>query len=274
VTHWNGTKWSIVPSANPARNAYSELESVSCVVGNKCFAVGHAQPAVASGQALLERWNGTAFVIVPSQRIPASAGGTALFGVKCRTAANCYAVGQTNGRVLVEHWNGASWTVTITSNFDLALPELRSISCPTATRCVAVGFSYDARGNEKALVLAWNGTRWSQLTSDDPPGDRRSLLHDVSCPTAATCVAVGSLGDVSHSSSTTLVEQSAGDTWSRVPSPNSAAQPNPANSVTGVACPTVTNCFAVGEGSGAKAEASIMHWNGKSWKFAAHPNPK
>ncbi len=272
AAHWNGTKWAIVPSANPSGNTYSELESVSCLAGNTCIAVGHAQPAVSGAKPLFERWNGKAFTTMPSGPLPAGATDTALLAVTCRTAANCVAVGRTDGSVIIEQWNGTTWSVAATPKFPgQGLPELKSVSCPTAKHCVAVGIYSDNQANTKALVVAGYGSKWSQLKGAGA-SSLQSWLSGVACPTTTTCLAVGSIAR-DFSSSLTFAERSSGNTWSRTPTPSPDTRGNAANTLTAVACPSVKHCFAVGEATTGKNPAPIMHWNGTKWSLAPHPNP-
>jgi hypothetical protein len=89
VEHWNGNKWSIVPSPNPAGGG--TLRGVSCVSARDCTAVGFVG---ADGKAiLLEHWSGKKWSIIHS---PNPAGGGLLFGVSCVSATHCTAVGLAN----------------------------------------------------------------------------------------------------------------------------------------------------------------------------------
>jgi hypothetical protein len=115
--------------------------------------------------------------------------------------------------------------------------NFRSVSCPTATFCMAV----DESGNN---VLTWNGASWSRPASIDPGGDRVELTS-LSCPTAAFCVAVDTLGRILGWD---------GGRWSAP----LAADPHGAG-LESVSCPTTGFCVAVdGNGNG-------LTWNGRSW---------
>ena len=61
IEHWNGTTWSIVPSPTPG--AYPELSGVVGRSASDVYAVGTNLPSVNGGpeQALILRWNGTAW---------------------------------------------------------------------------------------------------------------------------------------------------------------------------------------------------------------------
>jgi hypothetical protein len=115
--------------------------------------------------------------------------------------------------------------------------NLRSVSCPTATFCVAV----DESGNN---ALTWNGTAWSAPVPIDPGGTAVELT-DVSCADPGFCVAVDTLGRA-------LTWDGAG--WSSARIDDSG--------LTSVSCPQDSYCVAV-DGNG-----NALTWNGTSWSVA------
>jgi hypothetical protein len=62
--------------------------------------------------------------------------------------------------------------------------NLESVSCVTASSCVAVGH------NASTFVLSWNGMTWTSVTSPSP-GENGGYLYSVSCVNSSWCVAVG-----------------------------------------------------------------------------------
>jgi hypothetical protein len=105
---------------------------------------------------------------------------------------------------------------------------LHSVSCPSASLCVAV----DDAGNA--------------VTSTDPTGgasawtvrnvDGSNMLGDVSCPSASLCVAVDGAGDVLTSTSPT----GGASAWT-------VTNVDGGNPVAGVSCPSTSLCVAVDE---------------------------
>ena len=96
-------------------------------------------------------------------------------------------------------------------------------------------------------------------------------LFGVACPSANNCFAVGTR--VGGSSNKSLIEHWDGASWSTMTSPN----PSPVNAnviLTGVACPTKTSCYAVGQyGANTWIRSVIEHWNGTKWSIVPSPNP-
>jgi hypothetical protein len=114
--------------------------------------------------------------------------------------------------------------------------EPQSLSCPTASRCVAVG---------GRTAQVWNGTTWALARI------RHGELTSVSCPTSRRCVAVGTDGQ-RH----VLVERWNGSSWSEQPAP----EPTGAThiSVSGVSCPAVRSCVLVGSYQRAGQSMSLI----------------
>jgi hypothetical protein len=81
VEHWDGASWQIVsnpplpPSAS--RTSGGSLSATRIPGTNQLWAVGEWQEWVSMGrgQPLIERWDGTAWQIVPSPALPKDAGG-------------------------------------------------------------------------------------------------------------------------------------------------------------------------------------------------------
>jgi hypothetical protein len=246
--HWDGTSWSIVPSNNssPAQNNY--FYDVTCTSAANCWAVGYFFNGTAT-QALIERWDGTAWASAIS---PTNA--NRLFGVTCVSSAECWAVGDYfpsgHAQTLIEHWDGTSWAIVPSPNSN---PEqdntLYSVTCSSAADCWAVG-SYDPGGDSSlSLIEYWNGRTlcptcpmWVIVSS---PNNGPTYLNDVTCTSNTNCWAVGYYFD----NETTfryysLTEQWNGSSWAIVTSSN---RPSPNNNyLYGVTCASASECWAVG----------------------------
>ena len=137
-----------------------------------------------------------------------------------------------------------------------------SVSCVSATFCVAVGTSYDGYHNKKFLVV-WDGNAWTQVSTPDQ-GAYHDTLESISCATASSCMAVGSDG-----TNQSLMLLWDGSTWSLSPGPSSA------NRLDGVSCTDPTSCVAVGryEDVNGGAQTVVVVWDGNVWTQITSPNP-
>lgn len=125
---WNGQTWSTVSSPNPAQRI-NYLNAVACASASECWVVGDYNPedpaadndpSFLAWPTLTERWDGTAWKIVPSPNV-STASIHELFGVACAGASDCWTVGyygiyRGNGQgnyhhTLIEHY-GVPQTVT------------------------------------------------------------------------------------------------------------------------------------------------------------------
>jgi hypothetical protein len=158
---WNGHKWAQQDTSSPGDQA--SLNSVSCGPAASCMAVGSGFPVAAQRQAAIaEPWTRHAWTLLAPVRTapPASLG-----GVACLRAAWCMSVGSlTRSGALypqAQTWNGAIWQAVTPPR---APGTLSGLSCPAATRCLAVG----AAGAMNFAAL-WNGARWRSVTSVPSP---------------------------------------------------------------------------------------------------------
>ena len=251
---------------------YGRLAAVSCPSPDRCFAVGVID-GVTHQTKVTERWNGTAWSIVPSPN-PPGAINSQLTAVHCGSSASCVAVGQystaTATKTLIQRWNGKKWSTVPSPNpVGVAVSSLAAVRCPSAANCFAVGsyfLSLPDSSAEQTLVERWDGTSWSIVASPNKPNANDSSLAGVACPTATTCFAVGQYS--TNLVTRTLVERWDGSAWSIVGSPN------PGNvgmsSLAAVDCPDARTCIAVGSGRGTLVE----RWNGSGWSMMTSPNPE
>jgi hypothetical protein len=276
---WNGSAWTML--AMPALGADAALSGVSCVSSTSCVAVGFASP-----WSLAESWNGSAWTVLPSPPGSPAAisctgaasciavGGTTaeswngsvwrplstpplattLTGISCTGSANCMAVGRVaDVGSFAMSWNGSRWLALRVNRID----ALAGVSCTLAIRCSAVG-SYITRSVRfGALTEFWNGLSWRQRTAPAVAGGSR--LADVSCVSAADCVAVGSSGP---EDALTLAEVWNGVAWRVTPTPSLP----PGSQENGVSC-AGTHCMAIGRGMLSEL------WNGATWRVVKVPRP-
>jgi hypothetical protein len=93
VEMWNGTSWSIVPSPSMPSSDENVLDGVSCTDPANCVATGHWSDVNDTvDQTFIERWDGTAWSIVPSPNTSPTLQND-LAGVTCSAGTQCIAMG-------------------------------------------------------------------------------------------------------------------------------------------------------------------------------------
>ena len=280
IERWDGKVWAIVTSPNPAAGWVDpQLSGVSCTAST-CLAVGlESITSSVCCKTFVQRWHDNAWSNVAAPNLAGSSY-SRLNAVSCPSASVCVAVGDfaTTGflKTLVERWNGASLSVVTSPNHPHVGEghQLASVSCPSATTCVAAGdYLLGGVGAPATLVERWNGTQWSIVTSRDP---NRSYagLNGISCVTTTNCTAVGDQRSYAtppeQPGGRTLIERWNGAAWSIVTSPNAGTP----SSLAAVACASATTCFAAGNGTAASgATALIERWNGTTWSVVVNANP-
>ena len=150
---WNGSAWSIAPSAPSA--GFSILRSVSCAGTQFCAAVGNTYVDSSSNgdltdASLAEMWNGSSWSVTPTPN-PGGGNGDVLAGVSCFAATSCSAVGSydTDGsgdffQNQAAVWNGQSWTSVTTADRPVTgNPDgsLRGVDCLSNWACMATGYA-------------------------------------------------------------------------------------------------------------------------------------
>jgi len=152
--HWNGSRWTRVPSPNPGDGSSAPLHGVSAVSSRDAWAVGSYFTG-RTGKVLILHWDGSRWTQVPGHM---PGGDIALSGVSAISGRDAWAVGEVGTDTLVLHWNGTSWA-HVASPSPRHLSALASVSAESGSDAWAVGCGCYGRGGH-TLVLHWNGTRW------------------------------------------------------------------------------------------------------------------
>ena len=188
IEFWNGSRWSVVPSPNPA--AGGALRAVSCVSAHACMAVGFSGSESGFHGTLAESWNGSRWSVLPTPS--PGAGGNFLNGVSCVSPDTCTAAGEafhsgTQTTSLIESWNGSRWSVVPSPTPGTGQTLVNGVSCTSKDACNVVG-SYN--NETKILVESWDGKSWSVVPSPNP-GTIDHVLDGVSCVSPGFCMAAG-----------------------------------------------------------------------------------
>jgi hypothetical protein len=198
------------------------------------------------------------------------------YGTSCTSTSSCVAVGYRLGNkgaevTLAEVWNGTSWSMTKTPNPAGSVEsQLSSVSCVSATDCVAVG-QVEGQIGQQPLAESWNGTSWT--AEDISTGGIFAALDGVSCTTADQCMAVGSI-DSFKGGQKALAEYWNGTTWTKTKVAQLSGTESP--SLESVSCSSSGACEAVGTYENTSEDLSTFAeaWTGTRWISQTTPNPK
>jgi hypothetical protein len=229
VEHWNGAAWKQVASPSPDASPRGgpTLNAVAATSPTNAWAVGnYYDPVLQEGLTLIEHWNGTRWLQVPSPN-PSSVGINDLFGVSAVGTNNAWAVGvYHNGAAyqnLILHWNGAGWTQVPVPNpgGPARANFLQGVTATSTANAWAAGSYEIPSDGEATLTLHWNGVKWSQVVSPNVgatfPGD---LVTGIAASPAATPWVTGTYCPTTGCPARhTLTLHWTGKSWVRVPSP-------------------------------------------------------
>jgi hypothetical protein len=255
--HFNGTSWSVVPTAPLPSGSVGTLNGVAAVASNNVWAVG-----TGSGP-FIEHFDGKSWSLFPS---PSFSRGW-LNGVTAFAANDVWAAGSTGGGNLIEHFDGTAWSVVAAPNPQRA-SGIFGISGTSSTDVWAVGLGGKYASGE---ALHWNGQAWSIVPVPQPffQGSLRSV--SAIAPNNVWAVGQGQLR-TGGSGVQTLIEHWDGTSWTIVASPNVAPSLT-TNELIGVAAVSANDIWAVGESSNSSTgtQTLVEHWDGTSWTIVSSP---
>jgi len=270
---WNGVslrRTAAVPV--PKNSGLVSFNALSCVSVSSCVAVGSL--TVGALPLAVETWNGAKWTLRTARSV-AGAAFSDVSAVSCLSVTSCVIAGEAyslNGTesMMLARWNGKGLTAMKAARpVGAQTLALNSVSCVSASSCVAAGMSTNSAGTKGfGFAELWNGKTWAVHKVAVPKGDTLSYLFGVSCVTARNCVAVGAAGTSGRGAASALAYN--GKTWSTltVPAPGKGKS----SDFSGVSCPKADDCVAIGdigpsEGSAPTQLAGL--WNGSSWRLAA-----
>jgi hypothetical protein len=188
ILHWDGRKWSRVPSPNPASYG-NQLFGISAVTSDDIWAIGtlFANEQTPSGadsviNPLMLHWNGKEWLNVP---IPEASSNSPSYSPSYSPSIvtiaqdDVWAVSSVLWNAPISmHWDGSQWTsveVPIpNSGREPSAPAkfLMGVDALSSNNVWAVGYywidePYQMR--PETLIMHWDGVRWSQARS--PNGD-------------------------------------------------------------------------------------------------------
>jgi hypothetical protein len=244
IERWDGTSWSIVSSPNTSTTEANVVLGVTCVSASECWAVGYYYGLDdLISQTLIERWDGTSWTIVNSPNTNTQS--NVLLGVTCRSASDCWALGDyaLTGSVLqtlIERWDGTSWAIVSSPNTSTTQSNLLyGVACGSASDCWAVGYYIvDAVSNlNQTLIERWDGTSWAIVNSPNTSTTQSNLLYSVTCESTPDCWAVGYYFNASNAAQTLALRYTASVTPTPTPSPTSTPTVTPTSTPRPAATP-------------------------------------
>ena len=224
IERWDGEQWSIVPSPffkTDPENTSNMFYSVSALSRKNAWAVGVYDNGHGLMQtALIEHWNGMQWQAIAAPTPPGSTI-SFLYGVLALSERDVWAVGtaSVNGGgdvVLLDHWNGTSWSLVAAPNPGSIANVLNSvIRIPGTNQLWAVGKALSG-GAYQTLIERWDGKQWHVVASPNP-GMNDNNLQNVIAVDDDEAWAVGS--DTSGNGDQPLIEHWNGTAWSLFASP-------------------------------------------------------
>lgn len=272
IEHWNGARWSVLPAA-PNGGSPDTFNAVATNGPDDTWAVG-SSAGVAGHQevVLVEHWNGQGWSVVAAPN--PSQGWNELDAVVALSPSNVWAAGyaqdyvppviegntkiktpDTPARVLIEHWDGRTWTVVAAPNPGTNWNQLVSLSSSGSNDVWAVGWMQDD-GPRQALVEHWNGVGWTQMVAGGAAEFRGVAAVAPNCAWA-----VGGMGTPQ------FISRWDGKAWTTSPAPTISK---------GVELWTVSarSCSDVWVGGvvvGRKEQPLLEHWDGSGWTTVPSP---
>jgi len=267
IEHWNGARWSVVPSPSPGKGAgkTSELSGVAAVSPSDAWAVGSYSSGPHEGDTttlgLIEHWNGRRWSKVACPCGSNRSGGPVLAGISAVSGSDIWAVGSGGSGPLIVHWNGRTWAAAPLAGNKGA--QLTAVSATSERSGWAVGV---ARGAGPALTAHWNGRKWSWVSA--PGSATFNDLRAVAARSPSSAWAGGQSGGAVEALHWN------GSKWSSVPGPKITGRSPTFDAIAAVpgGSPWAVGFRTARSGSRTSELNLIARWTGTRWVTVSSPD--
>ncbi|WP_242900772.1 hypothetical protein [Actinomadura terrae] len=193
VEHWDGESWSRVTVPVPGAGIHSLLNAISGRSSRDIWAIGtYENPTPTPNSLFALHYDGVAWRAVPMDQVADHTDGlyASPWSVVAVGANDAWMVGYTigtgqRGGTLTEHWDGERWRI-VPSPFDdpsstpTSSGSLFKVTARAPNDVWAGGSTYTVdddhpTGRNGALLLHWDGVRWTQDTTAPTTGDRNGI---------------------------------------------------------------------------------------------------
>jgi hypothetical protein len=271
--------WAVVSTPNVAGAETTALTATDALGAADVWAVGWSQANwSAPTGALVARWNGAAWSTVGT---PSLSGSSALQGVDGSSSTDVWAVGGLGSAPLTERWTGSAWSVVASPGPAGATgATLRGVKALATNNAWAVGeYSTPGSPGRRTLVMRWNGSTWSQVSSPNPDANQ-NLLVAVDGLSATDLWAVGNQGTDGYGGDTVagLMLRWDGSTWSQsaLPSGNGWSSGFSTRKLHDIVAVASNDVWAVGSAFNFQTftwTPYYVRWNGSTWQEGTIPSP-
>lgn len=271
VQHFDGTRWSVIPSPNVGTQA-NALNGVTAL-SERAIAVGfYIDDHTFTTQSLIERWDGHHWEIISH---PHSGTTDFLAATSAASLDDIWAVGyQTDaeGRfsTLTEHFDGRAWSIVPSPNPGSLSNQLYGVEALSTTDVWAVGGRVDAQAPDQALILHWTGDAWSVVAAPVDGALSTNLFAVAASSASSTVQAVGDAKS-NRSGSRALVEE--GNTHWKIE--NAPSEGSNDNHLYGIDAKSSNVGWAVGSFMDPAGDMKTLVLAGglSGWSRVASPSP-
>jgi hypothetical protein len=188
--HYDGKKWSVVPTPNTGVN-FNSFYGLAASQG-QAWAVGEYLNSGYQDRALLEHWDGSQWSIANNPQ-PGSVRDM-LFGASALSPSDVWVVGDQEGRnhtfeTLAEHWDGSSWTVVPTPDPGSTGNHLYAVDAVSPDNVWAAGMQLSGDSPDQGLVEHWDGKHWSVVPLPAPASADLVMLDGITANASQVWVA-------------------------------------------------------------------------------------
>lgn len=210
--------------------------------------------------------------VAPSpNRAPRELNNDLLQGISAVSPTDIWAVGSfccpgeagLKDRSLIEHWDGAAWSIVPDPRAEAAGSQLRGVAAVSANDVWAAGYTTPVTTGDMPLIEHWDGAAWSVIPIPNPGQRFGADLYAIVALSAGNVWAVGEYDTGRRFGP--LIEHWDGTRWSVVPGPTGFGG---VDRLTAISAVNPNDIWATGDVANPNSEPTAEHWDGTRWSVA------
>jgi hypothetical protein len=257
------------PVPNPG-GLIAQFSAITATAGCNAWAVG--DDGLDPGRELVEHWNGRRWAI---QHTPIHKGH--LNGVSALSPADVWAVGESGGDAVFEHWDGKAWRRVPSPLWRRVTMNAITAISPTDVWAVGKVSAPGPGAPSRSLLIHWDGRTWRRIAPS--PANAVDELVGVTGTSAVDVWVVG-CGTNTGKEAAVILHWN-GRRWQRVPNPRVPAKQR-LSCLDSVSASSADDVWALVDVESFKRERNVVdeldhvvieHWDGRRWQLMPDSGP-
>ena len=171
--HWDGRRWSVVPTPRTRSTIWTQYENASAVSASDVWVVGFSYNVVDQvGHRFVTHWDGSSWSRSRGVKNPSSIRDITAIGPN-----DVWIAASVGSQSLMQHWDGSTWSAVPSPGPGLA-SAVQALDGSSSTDVWGVGTALTSEKPDtwEPMILHWDGSTWTLVAVTGERGHKDALV--------------------------------------------------------------------------------------------------